>query len=511
MADQTIRVNITASGEDLKREIDSDITALQRFASAANVSNKTAVSAVQSSIDAQREYLQSVNASGDAMNRLDKVAQGFEARQNAASAATASRFQTMARGFSIIETQSHASMRSIDQVIGSASQLAFGFGPAGFLGGAVVMIGVAMVRAFENAKDAIVDLRTKAEGEFEKLGQNLNADSAHDKWFASQTAFDEAQKKVDLLKRAIAGMNETEYGGGIAQELDEHELEVATAKLKELGAETDRFYMVWEDLSKLKPMKEISHELTAAQKLLKEQMKLMAEYQAKYGGDAIYNDFLKKGEKAKPFSPGADITKDVMQIKPPALNKEQFQKDILTPLDLWVHGLTNVVAAHKLLAGVSGSVFQGVLHTMTSLGGGAKAMEKALLQPIESWLEATAIKEFVAGMAALANPFEGMFIAGPHFKAAAEASAGAVLVAAIGGIGGGSGGSAGGGGGGGGGSSSASNSATQLGAGGGGAAATPIPIEITFIQKTPDGREIARMRQALQRAQDLAQPIRVTM
>jgi hypothetical protein len=36
-------------------------------------------------------------------------------------------------------------------------------------------------------------------------------------------------------------------------------------------------------------------------------------------------------------------------------------------------------------------------------------------------------------------------------------------------------------------------------------------MEITWIQKAPDGREIARTRQALQRAEDLAQPIRVTM
>ena len=130
-------------------------------------------------------------------------------------------------------------------------------------------------------------------------------------------------------------------------------------------------------------------------------------------------------------------------------------------------------------------------------------MAKAAKETLSLIAQEFAKYEIAQGVKSLAegtwppNPL-ALAAAGKHFAAAAlfEVVAGA------------SGGAKGGGGGGG--SNSSGGDAAKLGAGAS-ANTSPTKMEITFIQKTPDGREISRLRQAIQRQTDLAQPVRVTM
>jgi ribosomal protein L29 len=509
VADQTISVKITAEGEELKREIDSSISALNRLQAATLASNKAGVAATRESIAEQRLYMESVNASSDSFNRLDQLQQRFESRVQSGATRSATSLNSMARGFSVLESSAHASVRSIDAISNATAQLAFGFGPQGMLIGAAVMVGIAMVRAFESAAKAAEKVREKMQEEFVKLGESLNAEQAHQDFERTQGEFEAMTRKVESLKKSIA--RDVNYGvvGQAFASVQMLQLNAAVASAAELNTESNKLYSLWQDFSKLKPMSELKKEMKETETALAKQKKLLDEYVAKYGGDATENQFLKKNEKLKPFSPGADITKDVMAIKPPTIDVREFQ----LMRDEWgqyAKSIDAVTASHKLLAGVAGATFGGMAAAMANLGGGVKAMKKALLEPIYTWLKATAISEFIAGMKALfsMNPVEKATAAG-HFTTAAEAGAGAAIVGALGGIGGGGGGGKGGGGGGGGGGSG-SSSATSLGAGSS-TSNGPIKMEITFVQKAPDGREVARLRQAIQRQTDLAQPIRVTM
>jgi hypothetical protein len=512
VADQTISVNITATGEELKREIEASISALNRLQAATIVTNKAGVATAREAITAEREYMESINASSDSMNRLDQLQQRFEQRVESSVTQQTRGLNSIARGFSVIESSSRASVRSIDAISNATAQLAFGFGPTGILIGAVVMVGIAIVRAFEKSADAVAKLREKTEEEFVKLGESLNAEAAHQDFERAQKAFDAQAAQVARLQKASDALKNGTKLDSFAdafKALIPGKLAGAKSELGELNVQANKFYELWQEFSKLTPMSELKKEAKEMETALQKQMKLLGEYTAKYGGDAIeagFNNGKSVFGSRKPSSlnvPGADISDDVMKIKPPTIDKAEFQTE-LNMLKAFSAGFKDVSDSSKLMQAVTGSAFNALLGSIGGLAGGAKAMKHALLEPIAVWLRATAVKEFVAGLADLANPFMSQYAAA-HFLAAGEATAGFAVVQALAGGGGGSGGGGGGSGGGSGGSN-----ATSLGAGAG-ASQGPTKMEITFIQKTPDGREIARMRQAFQRQTDLAQPIRVTM
>jgi len=145
---------------------------------------------------------------------------------------------------------------------------------------------------------------------------------------------------------------------------------------------------------------------------------------------------------------------------------------------------------------------------ITGRGNALQAIKRAAAEPIVAELRMTAIRD-----AAKAASFAASFnfpAAGIALASATKNALGAVAVARIGGIGGGGGDgpSAGVGGG----DPSFGRGASLSGEGlNGGRGDRPMKIEMVIVTRTPDGRELSRTRQQIQRLNDRNQPIRVTL
>ncbi len=160
-------------------------------------------------------------------------------------------------------------------------------------------------------------------------------------------------------------------------------------------------------------------------------------------------------------------------------------------------------AAHAAIANSTQKGLQALISGHENVG---KVLKRAAAEPIVAALQMRGIEQAQKAIGALAD--FNFPQAALHAAAAAGFFTGANKVASLGGIGGGGGGGSGGGGSGSGGNTGNVSPGTAVGAA---AQSQPLKIEIVVLQKDADGRQIAQIRQKVQRLIDKSQPIRMTL
>jgi hypothetical protein len=150
----------------------------------------------------------------------------------------------------------------------------------------------------------------------------------------------------------------------------------------------------------------------------------------------------------------------------------------------------------------------GVDALISGRGNVIKELKRAAAEPIVAKLRMQAIEGFANAAKYASNPATFALIPAA-LAAAAKNTVAAAAVARLGGMAGGGGSEgAGGASGAGGGARSASLPGDGLSAA---RSDRPVRIEMILVQQTPDGRELARQRQVVQRLDDRNQPIRVVL
>lgn len=145
---------------------------------------------------------------------------------------------------------------------------------------------------------------------------------------------------------------------------------------------------------------------------------------------------------------------------------------------------------------------------ITGRGNVIQAMKRAAAEPIVATLRMNAIESLAQAAKFAANPLTLGLVPG-QLASAAKNTLGAVAVARLGGISGGGDPQSGGAGAG---APSFGRGAALPGDGLNSARSDrPVKIEMVIVTRTPDGRELSRTRQQIQRLDDRNQPIRVTL
>jgi hypothetical protein len=586
-----VQIRITADGSQMKKELDDDIRALHAFANSAQETNRTAVSAVRASIQAQQEYQTSIRASGEQMAKLAQINEQFEARVNAAQANQAARLNTIARGFSILETSAGNSVRSIDAVANAIGMLAFGFGPEGFLVGAIAMAGVAIVHVFEGIDKKIEETDKKFQ-DFVLHTKNIGTATTGAQLFAGdQTAL---LREIAVQEKALVGLDEEHYGAQLnvvnalkaqlpivaqlARDAAAHAISLQTS-----AAMSQRDRDILEEGVRLREkiiaQVKIMHQDEGASLTLRTQERaqmqalqdayaanqanahvMTADAQAEYAAlDGAYHvqlarvvpEMVLTELRAGVLKYEQEITKE-MEKQAALLGKQAqgtLNENVGTYYDAqgkerkgagtgstnddFLHGQLQTPAIveqmrliqaealktnqHIALMGtvtqITSEVMKGALtQAIAAIFGGhfdTKKLKQQLLEPMMAQLLATAITDTALGVSSLASPVTAGQAPG-YFAAAQTAAEGAALVGALAGLAsiGGSGSSGRGGSS----SSGGSSSAAQLGASSNGVPSNQMQrMEITVVYRAPDGKELQRTRQLLQRAVDLQQPLRVSL
>src|SRR5690348_826462 len=150
---QQVTINVSADVSDAQQSIRNAIAELKGLAAAANEGSVIAQNAFRSEAAEVKAFAASLGASAAQLDQINATTQQFEARVASLDRTTGRMASSGARSFSILATQSAVSTRSVDQLIGSVSQLAFGLtGAAGFIAaGAIAIFGIA--RALDEARD----------------------------------------------------------------------------------------------------------------------------------------------------------------------------------------------------------------------------------------------------------------------------------------------------------------------------------------------------------------------
>lgn len=595
MSDTNVMVRIQADGSALKAELDDDLRALKAFANSANEANQTARNAVKDSIAAQREHQEAIRATTDQMRALNTIEEQFDERVQAVQTRSSIALNSAARGFSVLESSAHASVRSIDAISNAVAGLAFGFGPEGFLIGAVVMAGIAIERALGKADEATQKLTedfvklvstteklpialggskvllgdvTELTRQLEAAQKELNAQLAVTNDFAApdgtivaglkaqlKTATENVEKvqehtrlladqkgSAEGIKIMLEGQTraqgeilrltaeiERDRAAGLAGtvivetvELDKQRAILDAQLASSKGMTTELREQILAEKAKLDAALaqleigknvalERSVELERREQQLEVEKAIHKEIEAAFHiqeqNDKLWDKRHAEEKKNENIGGGftvgsldKDIAQEIRQVG------EEMDRSAAKTRKL-EEALAQMHTVGALGAGLLSAAFAELGNELEHGKFDGKKLLAAIGHMLVTQLQALAIADFAAALHYASSP-ETAALAGPKYAAAAKEEAGAIAIAALtGAIGGG------GSGGGGAGSASAgtANGAANGAAGVGVPSNQTMYMQIVVVHKEPTGREIGKIRQALQRADDREQPLRVTI
>jgi hypothetical protein len=539
MADTEHRVKISGdatsavkAAADTRRQIDEVITTVEKMGRSVNASSATAQRAFTSEAEAARQLATQLGASESQMRRLSTAQEQFNQRIQAAKGQVANATLALSGFANTMSATGRVSAEAMKGIISNAAGVAFAFGPTGAIVAAVTLAGVAIFNLFDRSRREMEESAKKAEETLQRVKDASN--TVLGQQVASDLLFQIAGKERELeqLSAERAAFKQASGIDPVTQLSRSLELarEISALRQQYLAVETAV-------VSKAREQQRISDAevqskrnqlaLTEAQRKELERITELSR-RANFLADSALRAI--EARMAGPKQLGIDefIAQATRQpALPDAVPAGGLAFEAATDLGpyenlrpvpellLQVGDALSLVQqrtqkareefgalADTVAVGLTGASAQAMDALISGHDVSIKTLKKAFAEPIVMRLKATAIDEFVQAAAAAARL--NFAQAAAHLGAAAKATAGAALVARLGGVGGG-------GGGGGGGSTSAGAARSAQLAGAGRTEAQTVRIEMIVVQKTPDGREISRIRQQIQRLTDRSQPIRVTL
>lgn len=532
MAEQ-VTINIRGDASNLKAEIDESLTALSRFAASAVATNKTAVSAVRESISAEKEWLGSINANTDAMNRLNTVTRTFEDRVNSAGRQTARAAESGARGFAILASSAGASVRNVDMLIASVANMGLGMtGMAAYVGaGAIALFG--LVRLLNESRDAA----EKAREELDKLAFDDNFSAAQSKQHELEFQMIEDSRKLYEARVQEAVVNGLLGGSleGLAVRAEKligiDQVGRATKALKQIQDELAQVDAITSKQAAEEDAREKAHEKViederkqreAILKARREEAALAREIAqqdkeiAKFArdlhldmttaNDQPLNPNVKGAAEAAPGSRTRPIHVTAAKLPDAMQQLIAVNGRLGASFVLWGNQAADAFEKtfewSKLAANSITGITDSVVNALAGKGT-FKQIEQAMAEPWVKALEARAEYDFAMALSNWPNPA----VAAKYLESAAGDIAGAVAISRIMDLGGSGGGGHSGGAGGGG---NASAQSAKLGAGNGAYQQPIIPIYVTGELKM-DGRTVANLNSKLTRINDRGAPARAVL
>ena len=547
MPDPAVVLRIGSNDAEAQARIRDTIKALDAMGKSVNEQSAMATRAFRTEAQEAQRLLNTVKATTAQHQELARVVQRTEQRIAQAATSTIRSYggasRSIAMGIDQIARSGSLAGDGMKQLIAQGSEVAFMFGAAGPIVGAIGIAGLAVFNFFQRSRREIEETRKKAQAELAAL-QNAGdvtglTDRARTIEFGLPAAGPSAHAP-EAFKGSLRDLR-----GELAQlnldivsqqgEKSAKELAKMTARAGELRREIKKLE---QDIADLMTTTLNIADAPAVRGLPAIVTTATSPVAAARDAERRRREMLGELGKAEPgaMRGGAAVLKGGPAIG--VTEEDPFARMTVSAVD----ASQRLVLVGAALGGINsaladmgaeaeaqfgklttvGDVAQAALENAANAGiqslirgheSTAKVLKRAAAEPIVAKLKMKGIeyaKESAGAFAELNIPM-GIALA----AASAGAFVGAAKVAQIGGGGGGGGGDGGDGGGGGGGSSVNQRGGVglgaQLGAGGGASGSQMVKVEIVVVQKAPDGREVARIRQNIQRLEDLAQPIRVVL
>lgn len=506
----TLKATLTADVGEAQVSIQRLIKTVEDMGKVVNATSAAGQKAFKAEADEVAHLVRELGASEKQLTRLTSARTAFASRVKTESMAAAGAARDMAtahgaaakdvvKGLASIAAEAKVTTGGLKDILSGVGSLAFAFGPTGAFVAAIAIGASSIVGLFTSAREEIEKTQQVFTDKIGEMRKSANADGLRNE---AKRIFDELQP----LQARLAQAQDRNFGGltvgeglrarrTLPSQIAALESQLAAARdaalntaapdisrsalgkvtvtanapgfrAKDLRKES-RVDGVPDALGLLAPLVEVREQLSA----------------------------IPTGENSPLALIAADATKPVSVFQ--ALRVEIAA----TGSDLKMMGET---AKFALTQGVGA----GLDALITGRGNVIKALKRTAAEPIVAELKMNAIKGIgdAAKYAASFN-FPAAAIA---LASATKNTLGAVAVARLGGLAGGGGNdgvSAGGAGG-----ASPGRGASLPGDGLSAARSDrPIRIEMTVVSKTPDGRELSRQRQIVQRLDDRNQPIRVAL
>jgi len=529
MASQ-VAINLTADTTDAQQSIRNAIQELKGLAAAANEGSTIAQNAFRAEAAEIKTFATSLGATSAQIDQINQTTQRFE--QSVASAdRTAGRMaSSTARGFSILATQATVSTRSVDMLVSSVANLAFGMtGAAAYLGaGAIAVFGLA--RMFTEAQEKAEKLRM----EMDKLAFDDNLSESLSKQHELQLTqiedikkLTEARIKAAVVAQTMGGDPFSLLGRGISKAIGQDPvsraqkaLDQITAQLTQIDALVDK--QAAEEDTREKAHQKVLDDEEAAHKRMVALRRVEAELAretaendkkiAKFANDLVLdmryaNEVSATGQDplgAAEAAPGSKTRP--MSFRAPNIDAmEQLIKAngrVGASFVLMANQAQDAFERTGKWAGVATQAlsegFHSAVDAIVSGKGNLKQVEQALAEPWVKSLEARAEYDFAMAASNWMNPP----IAAKYLGSAALDIAGAAAISRILDMGGSSSG------GGRGSSGGAGAASAQLGANSGATyQQQTIDIVVSGDLKL-DGRTVANLNSKLTRIADRNVPAR---
>lgn len=534
-----VEIPITADNAQAQRQINETIAALDAMGRSMNAQSLTAQRAFRSEAESARQLLVQLQANERQARKLDAAIAAGDARINAMATRTGVATRTMAMGFESVARSGNLAGEGLKQIIASGAEIGFMFGPTGAVVGALGIATMGIVSMFRRAREEMEETKRKAEEVFRQM---VNAgDLAALTKRAQEIQFGTVSERMDSPD-GVAGLeamrrrerelvesieNPRNSAAAIGLARRKAELEELRKEIKPLQEEYDRVRaFLLNPLTDNPPFQRPAIVSSAAGPGA-------GAKDAAREAQRIADRVRDQEEKLRKIGPGsvpiveigarADTSVVQANVAQPVVDAAQSAAAAIDPVRAAVRGIEAALidmgdrAAEQFgrfhsvgetaMASLNHAAQMGTEALITGHEKVSKVLKRAAAEPIVAHLKMLGIdqgKKAVAAAADLNFPK-----AAQHLAAAAGAILGARKVAQLGGIGGGGGEGGGGSAGGssGGGAGSQLGASSTLGAG----RNEPLKMEIVFVQKTQDGKETARQRQFIQRANDRNQPIRVAL
>lgn len=505
----TLKAALTADVGAAQVSIQRLIKTVEDMGATVNATSAAGQKAFKAEADEVAKLVRELGASEKQLTRLTAARSSFAARVKSESMAAASAAGMMAqahghaakdvvKGLASIATEAKVTTGGLKDILNGVGSIAFAFGPTGAFVSAVAIGASAVVGLFTSAREELAKTQREFADRINEMRKSANAEGLRNE---AKRIFDEMKPLQDRL--ALAQRNDF---GGLTVGEGLNARRTLPSRIAALQAQFDAARA-----AALNPVEDVARSglsrvtVTANAPGHKSGASGNRDSKVDPSGDPL--GLLRPLENVRGAmaavptgddSPFAMIAADATR---PVSAFERLRAEIASTRGEL--SLMGDVGAQALTDGLS----SGLDALIMGQGNAIRNLKRAAAEPIVAKLKMNAVEALASAAKYASNPATLALVPGA-LLAATKNTAGAYAVARLGGItgGGSEGGAAGGAGG------SAPRTAALPGDGLSSARSEkPLQVEMIIVTKTPDGRELSRTRQQIQRLNDRNQPIRVVL
>lgn len=546
----TLKAQLTGDVGQAQAAIHQLIKTVEDLGASTNASSQVAQKAFKAEVDEVRRLATELGASEKQMGRLENAVRGFDQRvatehKAAAQAADELRRNYAAAGKDVVSglgeiaTAGKLTNGALRDLVQGAGEMALAFGPQSVFMGAIAVATASIITMFVDARTELETTQREFKQRLETMRREANIGGLREEAIRAEAAARAAQEA--LAKARAQGVGE---GSPLARMSRAYDVWSAERAARQANAARDAAFDAYRNpgggprTGTTFPTQTITANAPSAEaKTTADRAKAAAERNRRALTDAQNADM-------QAFGLGGDGTINmlprqagrVIEEETARLRRQLAESTAMLRVDGPGGGMfdaieksaTRAVGPLQALrlemgqtgeqmrevgrvakASIPGAIAAGVDAIVSGQGNAIKAMKRALAEPIVMHLKAKAVEGFALAASYAGNPAMWPLIPAA-LAGAGKSLAAAAVVSRLGGVGG-SGDSAGGSGG--------NTSTTGFGRGAtttdtmvrGSGSDRPVRIEMIVVQKAPDGRELTRQRQMIQRLDDRNQPLRVTL